>query len=189
MTLPTRFWTTSGVGESDFSELDAIDQALIKSGIGYQNFIPVSSVPPAEEIFPRIDSKIGLTHVFIDNRWELLPISSTIHTVRAINTGVKGDLLVSAIALAKVNLVSREKPIDFVLAYENIGNELDVTTENATKGVEKLVNERHLIVDASWGESGYKTVISSLEVKLEFGCSAVFVVFDPFTYKYKFVTS
>ena len=189
MALPTRFWTTSGVGESDFSELDAIDQALIESGIGYQNSIPVSSVPPAEEIFPKIDSKKGLTHVFVDNRWELLPISSTIHTVSAINSGVKGDLLVSAIALAKVKLISREKPIVFVLAYENIGNELDVTTDYAIKGVEKLVNKRHLIVDTSWGESGYKTIISSLDVKLEFGCSAVFVVFDPFTYKHKLVTS
>lgn len=51
---PTKFFTTSGKGLSDISEINAFDIALREAGIGDYNLVCVSSILPmdAEEIQP-----------------------------------------------------------------------------------------------------------------------------------------
>jgi len=52
--LPEKFFLTSGKGLSEISIMNAFDSALVDSGIGECNIVPVSSILPegAEEIEP-----------------------------------------------------------------------------------------------------------------------------------------
>ncbi|RLI92318.1 MAG: pyruvoyl-dependent arginine decarboxylase [Candidatus Altiarchaeales archaeon] len=52
--LPEKFFLTSGKGISEISLMNAFDIALVDSGIGQCNIVPVSSILPegAEEIEP-----------------------------------------------------------------------------------------------------------------------------------------
>lgn len=59
--LPTRFWVTTGIGIHSEHQINAYDGALYAAGISEQNIIAVSSVPPVEQIFPKIIN--GLTYV------------------------------------------------------------------------------------------------------------------------------
>jgi len=59
--LPTRFWVTTGIGIHPEHSINAYDQALYMAGISEQNIIAVSSVPPADMIYPKIID--GITYV------------------------------------------------------------------------------------------------------------------------------
>ncbi|MHA1668705.1 MAG: pyruvoyl-dependent arginine decarboxylase [Candidatus Heimdallarchaeaceae archaeon] len=179
---PTRFWLTSGEGESDLSELLAIDAALLSAGIGYQNHIVVSSIPPSEEIVPKVDSEKGITTVPLQNKWEMVPFSSLLHVVRSMKTGIKGETLASCIALVKIKTNDRESNEGCLLAYEISGSNLRKIEELALLGVKGMAEQRNATIDHSWGDNGFKKVSSSIKVKKNYGCSASFVVFDPFTY-------
>jgi pyruvoyl-dependent arginine decarboxylase (PvlArgDC) len=183
MSIPTRFWLTKGVGESDLSQLDAIDKAFMNSGIGYQNHVVVSSIPPLIEISPKINTKEGTSLVPIDNEWKLLPISAILHVVKSIKLGVSGDSLASCIALAKICLEINNKEFQSILAYEASGVTIEAAENMAMDGVKAMVEERNGRLVDDWDHSGMKIICSSLVVKRNFGCSVAFVVFDPFTYK------
>lgn len=183
MSTPTRYWLTKGVGESDFSQLEAMDKAFMNAGIGYQNHIVVSSIPPLLEINPKINEKEGITLVPIDNEWRLLPISSIIHVVRSINFGKSGNVLASCIALAKIGVENNEEEFQCILAYEATGARINDVEKEALNGVKAMVEERNGRLNDNWGDSGLKIISSNLVVKSIYGCSAAFIVFDPFTYK------
>ena len=183
MSTPTRFWLTAGIGESDRSKLEAIDSAFYNSGLGYQNLVVVSSIPPVNETSPKIDSHKGTTHVLCNNEWKLIPFSSVIHVVQAMNTGKTGEGLASCIALAKINVEINDVTEKCILAYEEIGSELNQTEQLAIQGVQTMIKQRQGVIDESWGESGFKLISSFLNVKKKFGCSVAFVVFDSFTYQ------
>ncbi|HYA22388.1 MAG TPA: pyruvoyl-dependent arginine decarboxylase [Thermoproteota archaeon] len=53
--VPVEYFTVAGTGESDTSELNAFDRALVAAGISQCNLVPVSSILPkrAREIRPR----------------------------------------------------------------------------------------------------------------------------------------
>jgi pyruvoyl-dependent arginine decarboxylase (PvlArgDC) len=182
MSRPTRFWVTSGTGESDTSELDAIDKAYMNSGLGYQNHITVSSIPPVTEIFPVIDRVKGITHLEIENKHTMIPFSTNIHVVKSLSCGSKGEVLSTCIALAKIYVNIDEKEIPCLLAFESKGELLEETQSEALEGVKSMVRERNANIDSAWGSSGFKVINSSLKVTKKFGCSVSFVVFDPFTY-------
>ena len=82
---PTRFFTTSGKGLSDISEVNAFDAALKDAGIGDYNLVPVSSIIPvdAEEVEPME-----------------LPPGSIVFLVMAKKTG-RGGRISAGIAWAK----------------------------------------------------------------------------------------
>jgi pyruvoyl-dependent arginine decarboxylase (PvlArgDC) len=181
--LPTRFWLTTGKGESDVSELNAIDSAFLDAGLGYQNHVAVSSIPPEKEIIPKIDHKKGITFVPVKDEFILLPISSVIYVVRSMNTGKIGEEIACSIALAKVELKIEQEPSKCVLAFETQGSSLIDVERNALAGVKKMVKIRKANLQDDWGNSGYKIISSSLEIKEKFGCVIAFVVFDPFTYE------
>jgi pyruvoyl-dependent arginine decarboxylase (PvlArgDC) len=183
MSSPTRFWLTTGIGESDRSELEAIDSAFYNSGLGYQNLVVVSSIPPVNEISPKIDSQNGTTHVLWNNEWKLLPLSSVIHVVQAMNTGRTGEGLASCIALVKISVKINDVVEKCILAYEEIGSDLNQTEQLAIQGVKAMIKHRQGVIDESWGESGFKLISSFLNVKKKYGCSVAFVVFDSFTYQ------
>ncbi len=183
MSTPTRFWLTAGIGESDRSKLEAIDSAFHNSGLGYQNLVVVSSIPPINEISPKIDSHKGTTHVLCNNEWKLLPLSSVIHVVRAMNTGKTGENLASCVALAKINVEINSVTEKCMLAYEEIGSDLNQTEQLAIQGVRAMIKHRQGVIDESWGEAGFKLISSFLKVKKKYGCSVAFVVFDSFTYQ------
>ncbi|MFW9852885.1 MAG: pyruvoyl-dependent arginine decarboxylase [Candidatus Thorarchaeota archaeon] len=183
MSTPTRFWLTAGIGESNRSKLEAIDSAFHNSGLGYQNLVVVSSIPPINEISPKIDSHKGTTHVLCKNEWRLLPISSVVHVVQAMNTGKTGEGLASCIALAKISIEIDNIKEKSMLAYEAIGSNLNQTEQSAIQGVKAMIKHRQGVIDKSWGETGFKLISSFLNVKKKFGCSVAFVVFDSFTYQ------
>ncbi len=183
MSTPTRFWLTAGIGESNGSKLEAIDLAFHNSGLGYQNLVVVSSIPPINEISPKIDSQKGTTYILCNNEWKLLPLSSVIHVVQAINTGKTGEELASCIALAKISVEINDITEKCMLAYEEIGSDLNQTEQQAIQGVRTMIKHRQGVIDKSWGESGFKLISSFLNVKKKFGCSVAFVVFDSFTYQ------
>jgi len=183
MSSPTRFWLTSGIGESDYSELEAVDFAFLDSGLGYQNHVTVSSIPPTEEIFPTIDKKQGVTYIPINDELRILPVSDIIYVVRSIRNGVKGETIASCISLAKVSFDMNEVSNNCILAYETGGNDLKKVKKEAIVGVRNMAEKREAILDLTWEDSGFKTITSSLQVNKEYGCSASFVVFDPFTFK------
>ena len=131
MSKPTRYWITSGVGESEISELDAIDNAFMNSGLGYQNHIKVSSIPPVLEITPEIDSERGITHVEIAGTKKMIPFSTNIHVVKSIITGNKNQQLTACIALAKVFVQIEEKNTSCVLAFESKGKDGNQTLSRA----------------------------------------------------------
>ena len=181
--LPTRFWLTTGIGQSENSELEAIDSAFMDAGIGYQNHVTVSSIPPIEEIFPKIDVAKGITYVSINGEFKLLPFSSIINVVRSMNKGIKGEKIACSIALTKIETDVDSNPQKCVLAFEAQDSSLTKVEEYAQRGVEKMIELRAGQVQKDWGKSGYKLVSSSLQVEKEFGCVVAFVVFDPFTYR------
>jgi len=53
--VPEEYFTVAGTGESDTSELNAFDRALVAAGISQCNLVPVSSILPkrATEVRPR----------------------------------------------------------------------------------------------------------------------------------------
>ena len=183
MTTPTRFWLTSGKGESNSSELEAVDFAFLDAGLGYQNHVAVSSIPPVEEIFPSIDKKKGVTYIPIDDESRMLPVSEIIYVVRSIKNGKKGETIASCIALAKISFELDKGPKSCMLAYETNGTDLEKTRKEAVVGVRNMAEKRKAKIDKSWGDSGFKTITSNLEISKKFGCSISFVVFDPFTFK------
>ncbi|NPD89466.1 MAG: hypothetical protein HGN29_12170 [Asgard group archaeon] len=180
--LPTRFWLTAGKGESESSELESIDSAFMDAGIGYQNHVAVSSIPPKEEIYPKVDSERGITYVPVNGELMLLPFSSIIHVVRSMNKGNKGDKISCCIALAKIETDVAGKSIECVLAFEVQNSSLSKAEESALEGIKKMVELRDGRVQEDWGKSGYKLISSSLQIERQFGCVVAFVVFDPFTY-------
>ena len=183
MTTPTRFWLTSGKGESNNSKLEAVDFAFLDAGLGYQNHVTVSSIPPVEEIFPSIDKKKGVTYIPINDESRMLPVSSILYVVRSIRNGKKGETIASCIALVKILLELDVIPKSCMLAYETRGTDLETVRKEAIIGVRNMAEKRKTKLDLSWGDSGFKTITSNLEINKEFGCSASFVVFDPYTFK------
>ena len=183
MSNPTRFWLTSGIGESDTSKLDAIDKAFMNSGLGYQNHIAVSSIPPVVEIIPEIDRAKGITFIEVDDKCIMIPFSTNIHVVKSLSKGSVGQKHATCIALAKVFVKIKGEQIPCMLAFESRGETLDKTETMAIEGVKSMVQERRAKIDSSWGLSGFKTISSFLEITKNFGCSVSFVVFDPFTYQ------
>jgi pyruvoyl-dependent arginine decarboxylase (PvlArgDC) len=181
--LPTRFWLTTGKGESKNSKLESIDAAFMDAGVGYQNHVTVSSIPPLEEINPQINKTEGITHILVDNKLKILPLSSIIHVVKSMNVGKKGESIACCIALAKVKVEVGGKHEDCILAFEAKGTTLKEVEESALKGVSKMEEHRAGKIQEIWGDTGYKLIGSELEVSNQFGCVVAFVVFDPFTYK------
>ena len=70
-----------------------------------------------------------------------------------------------------------------MLAYETSGIDLEKVKNEAILGVKNMAEKREAKLDLTWGDSGFKTITSALKVNKNFGCSASFVVFDPFTFK------
>lgn len=180
---PSRFWITTGYGESNISELNAIDSAFVDSGIGFQNHVVVSSIPPAEQIFPKIDSKRGTTYIPIGNQNYELPLSSIIHVVRSMKTGGKGDTIASCIALARVKIIENNISKFCIFAFESSGKEIKEVESKAIRGVHAMIEKRSVELDSSWENNGFKLISKTQKVQQEFGCVASFVVFDPFTYQ------
>ena len=185
MLLPTRFWITKGIGESDISALSALDDAFMEAGIGYQNHVIVSSIPPATEIQPKIDQIKGMTFVPVVNTMKTLQPSSIIYVVRSLNTGVRGEEIAASIALAKVSIPSENKNNMCSLAFESHGHNIKDVEEEALAGLKEMIERRKANVVENWGDSGFKTVTSHLVVEKSYGCAATFVVFDPFTFENK----
>lgn len=182
MTIPSSFWITSGKGESDISELSAIDAAFMDAGIGFQNHVVVSSIPPTLEITPKIDSELGTTRVFIEDEWKMIPSSAIIYVVRSIETGKKGEIVSTCIYLAKVKIVQDSEEINCILAYEAKGRNQTHVEKLALSGLKEMVERRSAVIDKTWGNSGFKSITSSFEIQKEYGCSTSFVVMDPFSF-------
>ena len=83
VTIPTRFFVTSGRAINKTSELNAFDLALLKAGIGEQNLVSVSSILPD-----------GVRQ--IERR--PLPMGAIVHCVLARHHGGEGEVISAGIA-------------------------------------------------------------------------------------------
>jgi arginine decarboxylase len=83
LTLPRKFFVTSGKAVSKVSDLNAFDEALLNAGIGEQNLVSVSSILP-----------VGVQQV---KRREL-PMGAITHTVLAQQRGGEGEMISAGIA-------------------------------------------------------------------------------------------
>ena len=83
--VPKEFFITSSSATSEVSGLNAFDRALVKSGIGEQNLVAVSSVIPigAEMTAPKE-----------------LPMGAVTHCVLAQMRGTEGEMISAGIAYA-----------------------------------------------------------------------------------------
>jgi pyruvoyl-dependent arginine decarboxylase (PvlArgDC) len=155
----------------------------MNAGVGYQNLVTVSSIPPNEEIYPKIDNEKGITFVPLNKGFRQLPFSSIIHVVKSMNNGKRGDTISCSIALAKIKTNIEGQSKECVLAFEAQDSIQSKAEESALVGVKKMVTLRNGLIQESWENSGYKLISSSLKIEKKFGCVVAFVVFDPFTYE------
>mgnify|MGYP006418378639 CR=1 FL=1 len=88
MQLPTHFFLTQGVAESDVSPLNCFDAALLDAGVTHCNLVPVSSILPK-----------GCEEIQVVPS---LPPGCILHCVLAraegIHDGVEGDQISAALA-------------------------------------------------------------------------------------------
>jgi arginine decarboxylase len=85
LSLPKRFFVTSGRASSKVTDLNAFDRALLNARIGEQNLVSVSSVLPAgiEQVDPHD-----------------LPVGAITHCVLAEMRGGEGEMISAGIAYA-----------------------------------------------------------------------------------------
>jgi arginine decarboxylase len=83
LTVPTKFFVTSGKAVSRVSDLNAFDKALLRAGIGEQNLVSVSSILP-----PKIKQ--------IQKR--KIPMGAIMHCVLAQMRGSEGETISAGIA-------------------------------------------------------------------------------------------
>ncbi|RLG70511.1 MAG: pyruvoyl-dependent arginine decarboxylase [Methanobacteriota archaeon] len=83
LTIPKRFFVTSGKAVSKVSDLNAFDKALLDAGIGEQNLVSVSSVLPK-----------GITQV----KRVSLPMGAITPCVLAQQRGSEGETISAGIA-------------------------------------------------------------------------------------------
>jgi arginine decarboxylase len=83
--VPREYFMVGGTGESDTSELNAFDRALVAAGISQCNLVPVSSILPkrAREVRPRKIEPGQVTFVVLGKA-----------------TGVRGDHMSAGVAIA-----------------------------------------------------------------------------------------
>ncbi len=155
---PTRFWITKGIGESDTSELNAFDAALVDGGIGHLNLIIYSSIIPGNAVPLQLPVEV--------------PPGSRTGTILAKEKGRRNELISSGIAIAKI-----ERPTEHYIVFESHGN-------SSAKQLEKVL--MHSIQEAGEvrGETVSRAYIQTVERKVskQYGCAIVAIVFDPTTY-------
>ncbi|MDI6916247.1 MAG: pyruvoyl-dependent arginine decarboxylase [Thermoplasmatales archaeon] len=83
LTIPTKFFVTSGKAVSRVTDLNAFDKALLKAGIGEQNLVSVSSILP-----PKIKQV----------QKKKLPRGAIVHCVLAQMRGGEGETISAGIA-------------------------------------------------------------------------------------------
>ncbi len=150
---PTKFFTTSGKGLSDVSEINAFDAALRDAGIGDYNLVPVSSIIPldAEEVEP-----------------VELPPGSIVFVVMAKRFGKSGKIS-AGIAWAQ-GLDEKGRRYGCVIESNNSGDGEELRRELDRK-LEDLCRRRGIRPD----KRGFK--VESIEVpEGKFGCVVAAVV-------------
>ena len=86
--VPKEYFSVAGIGESDISELNAFDRALVAAGISQCNLVPVSSILPkrAREVRPRKIEPGEVTFVVLGKA-----------------TGKRGDHISAGVAIAHID--------------------------------------------------------------------------------------
>jgi pyruvoyl-dependent arginine decarboxylase len=144
----------SGSGESNFSELNAFDAALVSCNIGHLNLIEYSSIIPC-----------GISYL---EEFKVTPGTQT-GIILAKSCGNIGDVLSSGIAIAKLN--------DYSIVFEGhiIGSEKEIE-ENLVEMIKEACYIR--------GETPRDIFLSvnCNEVTKKFGCSISAIIFNPASY-------
>ena len=197
---PTRFWTSNGKGVSDYSII-AYHKALYNAGVANQNLVPVSSVPPANQIEPI--KKQGLTwvpfteknaqiikkglfyeqnHILKKPGFEFLqiPHSTILYVVQAMIKLEEKELGSAAIGLAWY-WIDEEKDKKGVYAVEGMGKfSPEECTKRCREKIEGILDGKNPIKNHE-----NQIVISSLQTpEDQKGVALSLVVFDPFTMIY-----
>jgi len=154
--FPSNFWIVKGEGQSDTSELNAFDNALLSCGIAGLNLIQYSSVIPFSSSF--ISDPITI------------PFGSQTGVILAKESGGKGVKISSGIAVGKSS--------EYYVVFENHKrSSVHEVEEELLIQVKEAVGMR--------GGSLEEIFIESVEsdVTMEYGYNIVAIVFDPRLYK------
>lgn len=143
--LPKKVFVTTGKGESNTSEINAFDRALIYAGIGELNLVKVSSILPenCKEISP-IKIKPGTITFTVLSRCD----------------GKRGERISAGIGFA---FLKDNK--EFGMVAEDSGNKSEEEVEKELRNkLQEMASSRKMEIERM------KIKTSSLTVDLEFGC-------------------
>ena len=179
--IPTRFWMTKGVGIAD-DPLSAYDAALYDAGLGNQNIVTVSSVPPPTMIDVRISE--GCTEVPVETgsgiEYKQLPRSAVIFVVQAksIGTGTR----VATVSLGWHH--SRSGMEEGIFAVEDNGTDsVDDSLARNTVRLQQMMKSRKVEPVMENGEPKFIHLAVEVDAGDRIGAALSLAVFDPFTFK------
>lgn len=150
--LPKKFFLTTGKGESDTSEINAFDKALINAGIGQCNLVKVSSILPG-------------------NCVETSPVNpepgSITFTVLSRSDGVKAKEISAGIGYAMM----KDKE-GYGIVAEDCNNRMEEEAkEEIRKKLREMASSRGMEINEIRVEA------ESLRVDSEFGCVIAALVY------------
>lgn len=150
--LPREFFITTGKGQSDTSEMNAFDNALIKAGIGQCNLVKVSSILPknCEEISPVKIEPGTITFVVLSR-----------------SNGKKGEKISTGIGYA---IMKNEQGYGIIAEDCNNKSE-EKAREEIQKKLREMASSRKMEIERIRIET------ESLEVNSEFGCVIAALVY------------
>lgn len=154
--LPHEFTFVTGYGESDISQLNSFDNALLEAKIGAYNLLKYSSIIPASATF---------STSFLSK----LPAGIQTSIILAVFTGSKDQEIESGIALAKLQ--------DYFVVFEHgaqMGS-IDISVTLNTMLQEALHKRGEKMND-------YLIVSRSEKVQLKYGTVVTAIVFNPLNY-------
>lgn len=179
--IPTRFWITKGTGIAE-DTLTAYDQALYDAGVGCQNIVTVSSVPPVEQIRVRVQKGSTLIPMpMLGDRIEFrkVPRSTILFAVQALSVGSS-----DRIATVSIGRYESADGTPAVLAVEDEGTDSIMESQKrATNCLREMMRCRGILgVDSpDFERERVQHASSIVQAGEKTGAALALVVFDPFT--------
>ncbi len=154
--LPTEVWIVKGKGESNTSKINTWDRALKDAGIFNHNFVEYTSILPKNVKFR-------------DFRKELIP-GQEVKFAIAVEYGNKGERITAGLILGLSD--------SYGLIGEFAGKFSEIFVRRKLKEImSEMVKDRKIKIRKT------KNTTKSLEVKKNFGCVFVAIIYNPNTYK------
>ncbi len=151
--IPKKYFITKGIGESDTSQLNAFDRALMNAGIAQCNLVSVSS------ILPKKAKRISFQ--------EIKPGAITFVVLSRVS-GETGDEISAGVGIAKTKNGAHN------MIVETCGNgKAEEIREKLRSSLNEMADARGMVVDDAHYE------MSTLKVRKKYGAALAAVVLLP----------